>query len=160
MKFFPPPGLPSNPEKAYPKDWKGWDEFIGHSPNPKPYNKMTDDELKAELLRLAEEGGPKPEPNSVLGRALKRFTTTPEPQRSKDFAGLAERVFAKYDAWCSEHPWRKSQEKKYLKLIAGWMVECGHGDCPTSKEESEVFFRQHFNPLVDRRVANQQKGAR
>jgi len=38
----------------------------------------SDVQLKAELLALAKSGAPRPADNSVLGKALERFTTPPE----------------------------------------------------------------------------------
>ena len=38
---------------------------------------LTDVELKQRLLELAKSGAPRPSRNSVLGRALARFTTKP-----------------------------------------------------------------------------------
>ena len=40
--------------------------------------RLTDAELKQRLLELAKSGAPRPSRNSVLGRALERFTTRPQ----------------------------------------------------------------------------------
>lgn len=41
----------------------------------KKATEMTDAELKERLLELAKSGAPRPSKDSVLGRALERFTT-------------------------------------------------------------------------------------
>ena len=46
-------------------------------PDQPDYSKMTDEELKAVLLEKARRGEPRPGPDTVLGRALLRFTTNP-----------------------------------------------------------------------------------
>lgn len=54
--------------------------------------KKTDDQLKAELLALAESGAPRPKANTELGRALQRFTTPlkTDDQLKKELLALAK----------------------------------------------------------------------